>query len=122
MERANLQIAFGRGQRDNRHQLERIRLLRSQTRASSEQECRWPAPNVSQEARISRRSAHFGYRESKSEPEPWLIPSPSRSDDAPSIPENPPRKAWSRTSIRCMRSANPARPISTVKNMKAGSL
>src|SRR5262249_30519734 len=38
----------------------------------------------------------------------------------PSTPANPPRRGWSRNSIRCRRSARPARPLSTASATKAG--
>src|SRR5262249_44142856 len=40
--------------------------------------------------------------------------------DARSIPANPPKRGSSRSSIRCGRSARPARPLSTASGTKAG--
>ena len=51
--------------------------LWNQARSNSQQKCRGPAPNVRYGARVSRCSARFGYRESKSEPGPCLVPSQS---------------------------------------------
>jgi len=41
---------------------------------------------------------------------------------APSIPANPPKKGWSRSSTRCMPSARPARPTSRASATRAGSV
>src|SRR5438270_9093309 len=119
MEWPDLQVSLGNRQANYRHQLERLCLLWDQACSTRQQKCRGLS-STARRTYARHRETSFHAEAAATEPSPCVVRSESLFV-ARFTRANRPKKVWSRTSIRCMRSANPAKPLSEAKSTKAGS-